>query len=1069
MWLREVFGVFYLTAVFATTEAQNDLPKPVLKVTQGWTDAFENEIMEFLCEVDTEKPGMTFTWYKDNEELQEDTDIYSEESYLNITSVERVHEGGYTCQIQLETTKSEFSNMISVTVYENVPKATLKKDPDLNPMYVGETVNFTCNVGVATGWQYQWHKDGMALNETDKTYSMDLQPSAAGRYSCLASRGSMTSTEMSGEIKQDVANIPVPSLRNLVPWQDVFPGERVQMSCHMNDSADWTYTWYKDGQEVHTGLGVSFDSNKATLFISSAAATSRGEYKCTGHLINRSVSTGSSSGFNLEVYDEMPKVTLTQDPDYKVIFPGESVVFSCHINNSYGWEYIWLKDMNSLPHTDKRLSISPRDSSDQGSYECQAKRGTGHPFYTDKSRTVNIKVEENKPQPLMTQQPDVEKVYIGEPVSFKCEIKDSAGWEYVWFKDGKELPLNTNVLDIPHASLSDSGTYECKGIRNKTKYDSKNSHRRQVLISGIPNPEVKKRMPWSDVFPTENVILSCEMNSSSDWTYTWYKDGQEVHTGLGVSFDSNKATLFISSAAATSRGEYKCTGHLINRSVSTGSSSGFNLEVYENKPQPLMTQQPDVEKVYIGEPVSFKCEIKDSAGWEYVWFKDGKELPLNTNVLDIPHASLSDSGTYECKGIRNKTKYDSKNSHRRQVLISEIPSPKVENITQWLHVFPTESLRLSCEMDGSSDWMFSWHKDGQEVHAGQDVSFDKDATVLSINSASASHRGRYSCSGKHKQRTVSSNVSSGIQLDVYDTKPRVQLSQSPEHTLMHTEDSVTFLCHINISTGWEFLWFKDDRPLTVPGNNLTLSSMSVKNTGLYKCQTRRGTSLIFSSDPSPTIYLTVEERPKAKVILLTGWSQVFSTDSLQLSCRLQNSQERWNYTWYRDGQKLENPPSPTYRVTPQDDPEQSQYSCQGIRNGTLSYSRISDRFWTKNLLLKRRLLLSIAGCIVFGICMICIGSIVLRMCRKKAQEDYKPEEADLFLRMDALKDSDDGPPLLVQYVTESALNSLSKEEGENGTVISESPLPPVQEEPATTTESPEAMQNNNSGLISFKQ
>lgn len=94
-----------------------DLPKPVLKVTQGWADAFENEIMEFLCEVDTEIPDVTFTWYKDKEELQED--IYSDEPYLNITSVERVHEGGYTCQIQLETTnvKSEFSNTVSVTVY----------------------------------------------------------------------------------------------------------------------------------------------------------------------------------------------------------------------------------------------------------------------------------------------------------------------------------------------------------------------------------------------------------------------------------------------------------------------------------------------------------------------------------------------------------------------------------------------------------------------------------------------------------------------------------------------------------------------------------------------------------------------------------------------------------------------------------------------------------------------------------------------------------------------------------------------------------------------------------------
>lgn len=75
---------------------------------------------------------------------------------------------------------------------------------------------------------------------------------------------------------------------------------------------------------------------------------------------------------------------------------------------------------------------------------------------------------------------------------------------------------------------------------------------------------------------------------------------------------------------------------------------------------------------------------------------------------------------------------------------------------------------------------------------------------------------------------------------------------------MHTEDPVSFLCHINISTGWEFLWYKDDSSLTVPGNNLTISSVSVKNTGSYKCQTRRGTSLIFFSDYSPTINLTVE-------------------------------------------------------------------------------------------------------------------------------------------------------------------------------------------------------------------
>lgn len=93
-----------------------------------------------------------------------------------------------------------------IACLENVPKATLKRDPDLHRMYVGETVNFTCNAGGAAGWQYQWRKDGIDLHEKGETIAVDLQPSAAGRYSCLASRGRMTSTEISEEIKQDVAS-----------------------------------------------------------------------------------------------------------------------------------------------------------------------------------------------------------------------------------------------------------------------------------------------------------------------------------------------------------------------------------------------------------------------------------------------------------------------------------------------------------------------------------------------------------------------------------------------------------------------------------------------------------------------------------------------------------------------------------------------------------------------------------------------------------------------------------------------------------------------------------------------
>lgn len=96
----------------------------------------------------------------------------------------------------------------------------------------------------------------------------------------------------------------------------------------------------------------------------------------------------------------------------------------------------------------------------------------------------------------------------------------------------------------------------------------------------------------------------------------------------------------------------------------------------------------------------------------------------------------------------------------------EIPVPSLRPQTSWLDVFPTEFVKLSCGMDGTTDWTYTWYKDRQKVQA-DNVSFDSDAMTLSIESASASHAGRYECSGKLKSRSVYSNLSSERTLDVY--------------------------------------------------------------------------------------------------------------------------------------------------------------------------------------------------------------------------------------------------------------------------------------------------------------
>lgn len=98
--------------------------------------------------------------------------------------------------------------------------------------------------------------------------------------------------------------IPIPSLKLITPWSDIFLTESVKFNCGMNGSPDWIYTWYKNRQEVQVDKVASVDSNGATLSIRSASAERAGQYNCKGHLNDRSVNSSFSSGLTLTVYSE---------------------------------------------------------------------------------------------------------------------------------------------------------------------------------------------------------------------------------------------------------------------------------------------------------------------------------------------------------------------------------------------------------------------------------------------------------------------------------------------------------------------------------------------------------------------------------------------------------------------------------------------------------------------------------------------------------------------------------------------------------------------------------------------
>uniref|UniRef100_A0A3Q2NZ73 Hemicentin-1-like n=1 Tax=Fundulus heteroclitus TaxID=8078 RepID=A0A3Q2NZ73_FUNHE len=590
-------------------------------------------------------------------------------------------------------------------------------------------------------------------------------------------------------------------------------------------------------------------------------------------------------------------------------------------------------------------------------------------------------------------------MYPGESISFTCTVDVATDWEYEWYHNGVIISsININTYRIDSVTHASSGEYQCLAKRLTLRTDK--SVAASLKVSDPPTPILKLLSAWPDVFEKETLSFSCEV-SSSEWTFTWQRDGTELQDNSRLIQNEKGSTLNILAVRLNDQGLYTCKAHLKHRRVSSDPSNSSTVSVYKSLPEPIVRKDRVFDPLYPGETVKLLCIVDVSSGWSYDWYKDGTNLHKTDKEITII-LNLSDKGRYSCTARRGE-KTLTGHSSNVTLNVEEIPVPLLKQKTQWLDVFPSEAVELSCMMKESSGWKFTWYQNTEGVPKDNVIISDMGDT-LSITHASTVHRGNYRCSGTLDGRPVSSNRSSEVTLDVYESKPTVTLLQSPSDSVMHTGDQISFACHINVSSGWKYQWYKDKNSPLSSGIFHNISSAKTSDTGDYRCKVSRGEEPKIFESESQAVKLTIEERPKASIILLTGWSEVFSTDSLVLKCDIMDSLDTWNYTWFKEGEELPLLRSQKHKVTPQDDPGQSFYTCRGIRDGRPHYSIDSDPYKTKNLLLKRRILLSISGCLFFGIIAVFIGCIALRVLRKPVAADDKQVEDNLFLTMAQLKD-----------------------------------------------------------------
>ncbi|XP_014886592.1 basement membrane-specific heparan sulfate proteoglycan core protein isoform X5 [Poecilia latipinna] len=840
-------------------------------------------------------------------------------------------------------------------------------------------------------------------------------------------------------------NPPEPSLQLTSAFSEVFTSEKVVLKCSISSSSGWTFIWEKDGKRLSQNADISFHNSELTITANSIDLS--GKYTCRGEEQGKGRSSKNSLPIVVQVNANNPKLTLSRSPNFDRFYPGESISFTCNVDVTSAWEYQWYKDGAQI--TDANVNTYKIDSlkpSDKGQYYCKVQRGKG-PFYESDKKSVQV---DEPPVPTLSLETPWSDVFLTEVLKFNCRVP-SADWTLAWYKDQKDLSKEGPSLEIPSVEQNNGGEYTCKA-RLKSRGVTSGSSNSKVITVHVnkPKPVLTRSPAFSPMYPGESITFTCTVDMYSGWEYEWYHNGVEQQS-------SSSKTIAVGPVTLDGSGRYQCLAK--RGQLKTDQSDPVSLKVYD-PPKPILKLLSPWSDVYENEVLKFSCEVSSSE-WTVTWHRD-QNLIANENGLElnIAAAKVSDRGEYSCKAHQKHRGVSSASSNTSTVSVyDKLPTPALSRDPIFTPMFTGETVKLKCTVNVSSGWSYHWYKDGNNLS-----SFGEELDI----SLTLSDNGGYSCEARRGEKT-STGRSKETQLDVRDGKPNVTLLQNPSDKLMHTGDRISFTCHVNVSSGWKYVWYKDSNPLKSSENFHQIASAKTSDSGSYKCRVERQTPTTFSSE-SGDVELKIDERPKANIVLLTSWSEVFSTDSLKLQCDVMGSSDSWNYTWYKEGINVSQSPSSKYKVTPNNDPEQSSYTCEGIRNERPLFSVRSDSYRTKNLLLKRRILLSISGCLFFGIIAVFIGCVTLRICRKPVAADDKQEETNLFLTMAQLKDRNDAPCPLVEYITDADVNPPAKEGEENGTICSEAtPLPITSpDEQAATTNGKETTENGG-GMVSFLQ
>ncbi|XP_047448487.1 uncharacterized protein LOC125012512 [Mugil cephalus] len=770
-------------------------------------------------------------------------------------------------------------------------KATVILQHNWPQIFRGETITLRCEIqgGGGTQWTYEWKPDELNKPPTSREYRINgATESDSGGYRCRG-RGDDYLTEWSDTIRLTVsAGKPTATLT--VNNRVTPVGGSVTLTCSVEPSAGWRFEWFRRVSGSSQAQLIRNNEPGGNVRVSEG-----GVYHCRGGRGEPVYYTTDSR--QVTVMKTVPsKATVILQHNWPQIFRGETITLRCEIQGGgrTQWTYEWKQDELNKPPTSREYRTIRATESDSGGYRCRGRRGYD---LTEWSDTIRLTVSAGKPTATLTVNNRV--IPVGGSVTLTCSVEPSAGWRFEWFRrvsGSSQAQLIRNNEPGGNIIVSEVGVYQCRGGRGEPVYYTTDS--KEVTVTKISSKATVILQPnWTQIFTGETITLRCEIQGGggTQWTYEWEQDelnkpptSREYRTIRATESDS---------------GGYRCRGRSY---YFTEWSDTIRLTVSAGKPTATLTGNNRV--IPVGGSVTLICSVEPSAGWRFYWFRrvsGSSRVQLIRNNEPGENIRVSEGGVYHCRGGRGEPVYYTTDS--TEVTVTKISS-KATVILQpnWPQIFRGETITLRCEIQGGggTQWTYEWKQD--------ELNKPPTSREYRINGATESD------SGEYKIITATESDSGG-----YRCRGR------RDDYLTEWSDTIRLTVP---SDGWMIEWFRrvsGSSQAQLITNNEPGRKIRVSEGGVYHCRGGRGEPVYYTTDSTE---VTVTKTPsKATVILQPNWPQIFTGETITLTCEIQGGGgTQWTYEWKPD--KLNKPPtSREYRIITATESDSGGYRCRGRR------------------------------------------------------------------------------------------------------------------------------------------